>query len=422
MMQWILANVPPEGIGLVVTLFLSLMIGFQLEERRETKPTFFFGGARTYPLIAISGFLLTVVAPGDYIPFTAGLLVLGTLLAILYWSKVERDLPGFTTEFSALATYALGAVVASGEYWLALAATVVVVLLVHMKHVLENLAQRISAHEVATFAKFLIITAVILPVVPNREFTPFAINPYKAWLVVIAVSGISYASYLLQRRFHDRSGLFLASLLGGLYSSTATTVVLAKQAKGKADPSAYAGGIVMASGIMYLRILALLFLFGRPLFDRLALLFVALGLLALGGGGYWMWRILRRQAERNGAACESNRNPLELGTAFLFAAIFMGMLVATRFAFQQFGQTGVYGLALILGLVDVDPFILSLAQTPADAGFVATAAGAVVVATASNNLAKAGYAFAFGGVRLGRTALAMLVILSVLSVAALLVI
>ena len=79
MMQWILANVPPEGIGLVVTLFLSLMIGFQLEERRETKPTFFFGGARTYPLIAISGFLLTVVAPGDYIPFTAGLLVRNVL-------------------------------------------------------------------------------------------------------------------------------------------------------------------------------------------------------------------------------------------------------------------------------------------------------------------------------------------------------
>jgi len=422
MMEWILANVPPDGIGLVVTLFLSLMIGFQLEERRESKPTFFFGGVRTYPLIAISGFLLTVVAPGNFIPFTAGLLVLGTLLAILYWSKVERDLPGFTTEYSALATYALGAVVAAGEYWLALAAAVVVVLLVHMKHVLENLAQRISAHEVATFAKFLIITAVILPVVPNREYTPFAINPYKAWLVVIAVSGISYASYLLQRRFHDRGGLFLASLLGGLYSSTATTVVLSKQARDKAEPALYAGGITMASGIMYLRILVLLFLFGRPLFDRLVIPFTILGMLALGGGGWWMWHILRRQEKRNGAAGEVNRNPLELGTAFLFAAIFMGMLVATRFAFQQFGQVGVYGLALILGLVDVDPFILGLAQTPADAGFVATAAAAVVVATASNNLAKAGYAFAFGGARLGRTALVLLGSLSVLSLAALLVI
>jgi uncharacterized membrane protein (DUF4010 family) len=135
-----------------------------------------------------------------------------------------------------------------------------------------------------------------------------------------------------------------------------------------------------------------------------------------------MWRVLRRQERHNGAACEANRNPLEFGTAFLFAGIFMGMLVATRFAFQQFGQVGVYGLSVILGLVDVDPFILSLAQSPGDAGFVATAAAAVVLATASNNFAKAGYAFAFGGARLGRTALALLAVLSVLSLAALLVV
>ncbi len=188
MMEWILANVPPDGIGLVVTLFLSLMIGFQLEERRESKPTFFFGGVRTYPLIAISGFLLTVVAPGNYIPFTAGLLVLGTLLAILYWSKVERDLPGFTTEYSALATYALGAVVAAGEYWLALAAAVVVVLQ------LPSLKKTLKIHRPSgsrptkwpPSPSSSSITAVILPVVPNREYTPFAINPYKAWLVVIA--------------------------------------------------------------------------------------------------------------------------------------------------------------------------------------------------------------------------------------------
>jgi len=422
MVDWLLQNVPPHGIGLVLVLALSLMIGFEREERRESHPSFFFGGVRTYPRIALAGFLLTIISPGNLMPFCGGLLVLGSLLAIVYWSKLVRELAGFTTEFSALATYALGGIVAIREYWLAVAVAVVVVLLVHMKYWFEELARRISAGEVATFAKFLIISAVILPTLPDQDFTQFKINLYRTWMVVIAVSGVSYASYLLQRKYKERSGLIAASLLGGLYSSTVTTVVLAKQSKEKARPELYAGGIVMACSIMYLRVLGLLLLFNQGLFAKLAVPLVGLSLAGLAGSGLWIARYRRREETRPEFETTESKNPLEIPTALFFALIFMGMLVATRAVFQRFGSAGVFWLAGRRGLVDVDPFILSLAQNTMPGTFAHTAAAGIVVALASNNFAKAGYAWFFGASPTGRNAAAALALLGLANLATLLLI
>jgi uncharacterized membrane protein (DUF4010 family) len=419
MVDWVLQNVPPNGLGLVLTLFLSLMIGLEREEHKEDKPTFFFGGVRTYPLIALAGFLLTIVAPGSFIPFTAGLLVLGGLLALLYWSKLEKEHAGFTTEFSGLATYIIGAVVGVREYWLAVAAAVLVMLLVHMKQWMENLARRIPADEVATFAKFLIITAVVLPILPNVDYTPFRLNPYKTWMVVIAVSGISYGSYLLQLKLKQRSGLLAAAVLGGLYSSTATTVVLAKHSRDKEHPALYAGGIVLASSVMYLRVTALLFLFNRELGSRLAPVFLVLGTIGVVGGAVWILLGQRRLEIGRESEAAHNKNPLEVSTALVFGVFFVAILVATRAVLAEFGRAGLYALASFMGLVDVDPFILGLTQTAPGNGLIEAAAAAIVVATASNNVAKAVYGAVLGAPSVGRLAGAALVFLSALSLLAL---
>jgi uncharacterized membrane protein (DUF4010 family) len=419
MVDWVLQNVPPNGVGLVVVLFLSLLIGLEREEHKGDKPSFFFGGVRTYPLIALGGYLLVIIAPGSFVPFTAGLLVLGALLSLLYWSKLGKEHAGFTTEFSGLATYVMGAVVGVREYWLAIAVTVIVVFLVHMKQWLEDMSRRIPADEITTFAKFLVITAVVLPILPNAEYTRFRLNPYTTWMVVVAVSGISYGSYLLQLKLKERSGLLAASLLGGIYSSTATTVVLAKHSKGKGHPALFAGGVLIASSVMYLRVTALLLLFNRALFDRLAVLFTILGVLGVAGGTIWVLLGQRKLEAGKEHEAASNKNPLQISTAFVFATLFVGILMATRAAFEWFGTAGVYILAGIMGLVDVDPFILGLTQTSPANNLVAAAAVAIVVATASNNLAKAGYATFFGGWPLGRYAAAALAAMSGISLLAL---
>lgn len=416
MIEWVQQFVPAEGIGLVLVLFLSMMIGLEIEERREQKPSFFFGGVRTYPLIAISGFLLVIVAPGNLLPFTAGMLVLGAHLAIIYWTKVGRETMGFTTEFSAMATYILGAVVGVRLYWLAVATAVLIVLLVHTKVWLEGVARRISGPEVATFAKFLIITVVVLPLLPDHDYTRFHVNLYRTWMVVVAVSAVSYGSYLLQLRYKERGGVLLSSVLGGMYSSTATTAVLSRQAAKAPNPALYAGGILLASGMMYPRILALLFLFSRPLFHRLLAPFLLLAVAAVAGGALWIRHCLRRQDGSNQPDISDSKNPLEFSTAFFFAGIFLAVLVATRAVLLKFGSAGLFSLAVFMGAADVDPFIMGLTQTSGQGVALTMATTAILLTTASNNLAKGVYAWILGNREVGRFALAFLAGLSLLSV------
>ena len=146
---------------------------------------------------------------------------------------------------------------------------------------------RIAPQEILTFAKFLLLTGVILPVLPNQEFSRFHINPFKTWLVVVAVSTISYGSYVLQKLTKGQGGVVLAALLGGAYSSTVTTVVMARRAAHEQHPHLFAGGILIASGVMYVRLVVLLALFNRQLMSLLALPFLVLAGLAVGVG--WLW-------------------------------------------------------------------------------------------------------------------------------------
>ena len=137
------------------------------------------------------------------------------------------------------------------HYWIATTIGVLSVLLLELKKGLESLTTHIESAEIVTVAKFLVLSVVVLPIVPNRDFTPFHLNPFKTWLVVVAISGVSFASYVLQRLIKNRGGVMLSAILGGAYSSTVTTVVLARQAKDEHRPNLFAGSILMASAVMY---------------------------------------------------------------------------------------------------------------------------------------------------------------------------
>jgi uncharacterized membrane protein (DUF4010 family) len=409
--------VPPEGIKIIVVLFLSFLIGLNREERRTGDTAwgeqYIFGGVRTFPLIGLIGYALTFLSGPQMVPMVAGFVVVGTFLALSYKHKLEKyEFAGVTTEVSGLVTYVIGALVSRGEFWMATTIAIVGILLLELKSMLESLSLRLPASEILAFTKFLLLTAVVLPVLPNRNFGSFGFNPFKVWLIVVAASGISYASYLLQKLTKRHESVVLAALLGGVYSSTVTTVVLAKRARREPASHLYAGGILMAAGVMYLRLLILIGIFNRELMVRLLLPFAILGCGGLLGGFLWS----RRPDPTSSGATKALevKNPLQLSAAFLFAFLFLVMLAATHYAILYAGRGGVYGLAALTGVSDIDPFILGLTQSAHAATPVGLAASSIVIAAASNNLVKGFYAYGFAGRPAGLQALGLLAALAAL--------
>lgn len=390
---------PLDAVKILLTLFLSFLIGLEREEHKTMAGSYGFGGVRTFPLIGLIGYSVALLSGAQIIPLTLGFLVVGSFLLLSYWHKLScLQIAGVTSEMSGLTTFLVGALVYYNHIWMATALSVASLLLLELKSALEKLATRVPGQEIFTFAKFLLLTAVILPIVPNQEFGRFHINPFKTWLVVAAVSTISYGSYVLQIVTKERGGVVLAAILGGAYSSTVTTIVVSRRAAREERPHLFAGGILMASGVMYLRLVALVALFNHRLIATLAPAFLALGGLGIGVGWYWSRRPdvsttkITREFEP--------RNPLELVAAFGFAALFVAMLVATQMAVTYLGKAGVDTLAAIMGVTDVDPFIMGMTQAAGTLTPLKGAAAAVLIAAASNNLIKGIYAYSLAG---GRT-------------------
>ena len=312
---------------------------------------------------------------------------------------------------SGLATFLVGALVCYGHFWIATTLAVASLILLDLKTALEKLAASIAPHEILTFAKFLLLSGVILPVLPNQQFGPFHINPFKTWLVVVAISAISYGSYVLQKLTKGQGGIVLAALLGGAYSSTVTTVVMAKRAAREQHPHLFAGGILIASGVMYLRLAILLALFNRQLMLLLWAPFLVLAALAVGGG--WLWT---RRADKGAQEVQREsepKNPLELITALMFAAAVSGHAGGHATGRHLPGQAGVNTLAAIMGVTDVDPFIMGLTQAAGTLTPLKVAAGAILIAAASNNVVKGIYAYSMADRKTGRQSLAFLVGLAI---------
>ena len=404
---------PPDAVKIVLVLFLSFLIGLEREEHKTAAGYYAFGGVRTFPLIGIIGYSVALLSGTQLVPFALGFLVVGSFLLLSYWHKLSTSVvAGVTSEMSGLATFLIGALVYYGHFWIATALGVISLFLLEIRTVLEKLACRIPPAEVLTFAKFLLLTAVVLPILPNQEFGRFHINPFNTWLVVAAVSTVSYGSYVLQKATKLRGGIVLSALLGGAYSSTATTLVLSRRAAREQHPHLFAGSIVMASGVMYLRLVVLIALFNRHLVARLVPAFLLLAALAMATG--WLWS---RRPDAAGSQIKREyepKNPFELPTALLFAVLFLAMLIATQLAVTYLGRAGVNTLAVIMGATDVDPFIMGMTQAAGTLTPLPVAAAAVLIAAASNNLIKGIYAYSLADRKTGTQSLCWLVGLAAL--------
>jgi uncharacterized membrane protein (DUF4010 family) len=414
----------PSPTSVALLLGLSFFLGFAFEDFfarvTERRP----GGIRTFPLLALAGGMLYLLDQTHFIPFTAGLLVLGAWLVIYYRAHLaEPDETGETRTAIVVPllnvhAYLLGAVVLALPPWVAVTTTVTAVLLLTARNQLHDLARRIDVKEVVTAGQFLILTGIVLPLLPNEPLTQYlSITPRQVWLALVVVCTFSYVSYLAQRYWAAAAhGLWMAAL-GGLYSSTATTVVLARQAA--ADPGVRRqaqAGITLATAIMYLRILALTAIFNMTLARRLALPMIGLCVagLAICALQYWViGKPAKEQAAKPDAMkLAASRNPLELGAAIVFAALFVATSFLSTWATKEFGVTGIYALAAIVGISDIDPFVLNLAQGGLSGVSAATVAGAILIAASSNNILKAFYAAFFAGGRATAASAAALVVLA----------
>ncbi len=391
---------PPEALKIAMVLLLSSLIGIEREEHKSKASSYAFGGVRTFPLIGLIGYMTSFLTNLNPVGIGIGLIVVGAFLLISYLHKITiSGEAGVTTEISGLVTYLLGPLVHGEHYWVATSIVVISALLLELKEGLENLTKKIESEEIVTFTKFLLVTFVILPVVPDQNLTPFNINPFKTWLVVVAVSAVSYGSYIVNKLFKGKGGALTTAILGGAYSSTATTIVLSRRSKEEIIPYYFSGSILLSSAIMYLRVFILVFVFNPTLSKKIVV--PCFSLFIIGTVSGILFSRIKEGKDHKIERKYSPKNPLDITSAVVFALVFLIVLISTDIFVNLLGSSLIYLLATLLGFSDVDPFIMSMTQTAGKSFTLQVGARAIIIAASSNNILKGIYALIFGEKKTG---------------------
>lgn len=387
----ILRDIPPSIINFVMVTLFSLLIG--LEQRRlhtKTELEPLFGTDRTFTLIGILGYVLYIIDPQRLMLFLGGGTAIALLLGIYYFQSIRTHQKfGITTVVIALITYCLGPLFCTQPYWLALLVVVVVLVLTEVKETLYEFSAKFDSDEFITLAKFLVIVGVVVPLLPDNPISPsINISLYRVALAVVAVSGISYFSYLLKKFVFPRSGILLTGILGGMYSSTATTVILARRSNEVQDNSKTVAAIILATTMMYIRLFLLALFFNTSVAVMLLVPFSICAAASAITAVYFLKfsKTTRLQTDSNQTVI-ARKNPLEIKTAFLFGALFILFSFITRFVTDKYGTNGINVLAFVVGVTDIDPFIINLFQGKW-AVTDTVLAGATLNAVTSNNLLK----------------------------------
>ena len=393
-----------------IALAIGLLVGLQREyaHHKSGEKSELFAGVRTFPLLALLGCAAAfLAAEADSIwPLVASLLLAGGLIIAVYAVTAWRGNIGMTSEVAALLTVVVGALTFYGQFVSVLALGVAMMALLALRVEFHRLAGRITREDVLATLKFGIITAVILPVVPNRSLgaPPFdVLNPYKIWLMVVLISGISFIGYLLIKIVGTKRGIGITGFLGGLVSSTAVTLSFAQRSQ-KSGPlaRAFAVAVTVAWTTMFARVIVEVAVVNRGLLGQ-----VWVPMAAAGSAGLAYAIVLFfRQSSTDEEGMDFS-NPFELGPALSFGALYAVILLVSRLAQTQFGDGGVYVSSVLAGLTDVDAITLSMAELSQPGGEVeiGVASRAVTLAAMSNTVVKAGIVLSTGSVSLKKVML-----------------
>lgn len=401
-MDKVFQYLPQDFVNFILVTLFSLLIG--LAQRRinlkHDGETTVFGTDRTFTFIGILGFVLYILDRDRYFLFAGGGIVLGLLLAVNYYAKqMKHNVFGVTTIVIALITYCLAPVVYTQPSWLYITLVVTVLLLTEMKHTLTDIAQRMNNDEMVTVAKFLAISGIILPMLPDRNIiNGINLTPYTIWFATVVVSGISYLSYILRKYVFRESGIMVSGILGGLYSSTATISVLAGKCKNAPEKelNEYVSAMLMAVSMMFIRFLILIFIFNREAFTIIYpyLILMCLSTIAVSLYLHFKWERKKISLTEDS---EETSNPLEFKVALIFAALFVIFTILTHYTLVYAGSAGLNILSFVSGVSDITPFILNLLENGsiADSVIVQCSMQAMV----SNIFVNLLYAFFFSGRR-----------------------
>jgi len=344
---------------LAIVIGMGLLIGLEREYSHLVPGQGLFAGVRTFPLVCLLGYLSALLGKSEgYWIFAIAFLAVIALVSISYFTLSQRNDIGATTEVSFILTFILGALVFRGEVLLAVSAAVLITVLLSIKLQVLSALGKFGQPDFFALLKFVIMAAIILPVLPDTQTGPYlAINPRQIGYVIVLISGISFFGYVLTKLKGSDKGIQFAAILGGIVSSTALTWDFSK--KSREDPdhaSQYATGIVLACSIMYLRVLLIVYLLNPALGVYLSL---PAGLLGVGGlfTGKWLMKGTEIKPSQETFTIS---NPLNIRNAVTFAVLFSVVGILVQAGKSMFGESGIFLVGALSGLTDVDAIVLSM--------------------------------------------------------------
>ena len=415
MYETILELYQTDYFRFLLTVVLSFLTGLELREYKRTlENPYFIGTVRTYTLIGILGYILYVLDP-TYRFYLAGLGVLSLLFGLFYYHKLQIAQKGIISLLASLLVYTYAPIIMTQPLWFTALIFVSIIFVVNAKTQVQSLIQYVDNTELVTFAKLVLLSVVIWPLLPTTSISnwiPMSLS--KVWMAVVVVSGISYIGYLLQRYFFQEKGFLVNGVLGGIYSSTATTIVLSRSSKVvQTDEYIFTSAIILATGMMHVRLLVIIGFLNSTLLQALFIPLASLAVLALSGG-FFLSRLKQEVFHSAAEYKPAHVNPLELGVALVFALMFVVMSMITHYFITDYGISGLHILSLIIGFTDIDPFILSLinGDYPIDQK---TIVSAILFAIGSNNLFKGFSALILGSSKVGWMSLSALGALSIVT-------
>ena len=387
-----------QWLILLLSLGLGLLVGMQRQSANSKT-----AGIRTFPLITLTGTICGFLAKEfDGWILAVGFIAIASLLVVanVIRAKEERDGIGITTEMAALLMYAIGAYLVFGEKIIAIVITGVVTVLLHFKTTLHGWVGKFGQDDLKAIMQFVLISMIILPVLPDATYDRYeALNPKDIWLMVVLIVGISLIGYFIYKFIGSKAGVFLGGILGGLISSTATTISYSRMArKAEAITKIAAFVILTASAVSLVRVMveisvvapssfkAFVFPLGAELLIMIVLVFVL---------------FFRNRKEKTEMPAQTN--PAELKGALIFALLYGGISFISALVKDNFGNEALYFVSIVSGLTDLDAITLSTAKMTEEKN-IETSLGwrLILVATLSNLVFKGGMAMAMGNKQLGK--------------------
>jgi uncharacterized membrane protein (DUF4010 family) len=395
----------PLVFEILVATLLGLFVGLERERSRvadksngDAEPA--FAGIRTFAIVSLTGLGAALVGEKSHpAVFAAGLAIVGLLAAISHFAAAPKH-QGTTTEVAFVLTYLVGGLVHYDRYLLAATLALVLTATLAMKRTLHGFARAVSNEDIYSALKFGAITLVVLPLLPDRTFDPLdAVNPRHVWLMVVLMSGIGFVGYVLVKIFGTRAGTGLTGFLGGLVSSTVTTLTFSQRSREAPTLSGgFAVAILLACTVMYLRVMVVVFVTNKALAWALLPAFGAITAVALAATA--IVHFAGRAARDEQTARTEYANPFRLMPSIQFAAVFTVVLVVVKLAQREFGERGIFIASFVAGLTDMDAVTLSVSRLRGggDGGGLDSnsAVVAIVLASVANTVVKTGIVLVAG--------------------------